>query len=768
MEKEEKEAKKGLFKITKVKVAIGAVFTAAVIAAGSFFGVPNQVKDLFGGNPDTEFDKTMGDGSKENGKTEEDGVQPTPAPTPEEPAPTATPEEPEEEPELTPDDEGYYFDEEDPKDTLGDGEETNTNTNEANNGQISQTPAVNDDFADLVIPNINAYKGKGNSIIDALKLCGYPSDRAYRARLAAFFGIEDYQYLGYQNLQLMECLYQYYAYLDNGQDPNANTNTNPGNGNTDSKTESDNQQHTCDFGEWISLNDEKEIRKCSCGKIEERNHNYGPWIDLGNGKEVRFCKTCGHVHERNKHQEQECDHKLGSWKDNGNGTCSRSCACGQEKETKAHVKGELVSSRKYVNNKNEYIEEFTYKCANCGTKYTTSVKLGNVIVKEIPGDDTNHKLVCIINGEEVEVGSAAHSYDSNGKCSACGHERIKEQECDHKLGSWKDNGDGTCSRECSCGQNKETKAHVKGELVSSRKYINDNNEYIEESTYKCANCGTEYTTSVKLGDVVVKEIPGDDENHKLVCIIDGVEVDVGTEAHTLGEPTVTYKDNGDGTHTKTTTYHCSACNKDIVKVETLTHKAGDLIPVDENYHKVACEDCNADVQNNLPHDYTEHEVLDDTHIKHTCACGHYYIEELEHQHIFGGEHEVDNPNPSAGDYCYKVVRSCNDLDCSEELVVETFGHNWDEDGCCTRCFTDNLSTTNEFDHDVAEDDDFDYEVSEDDDFDLQEEDIPDTAFLNLSKADIEYMADMAIARLELENALNEELEAKGLTLTYKE
>ncbi len=128
---------------------------------------------------------------------------------------------------------------------------------------------------------------------------------------------------------------------------------------------------------------------------------------------------------------------------------------------------------------------------------------------------------------------------------------------------------------------------------------------------------------------------------------------------------------------------------------------------------------------------------------------------------------MDNPNPSAGDYCYKVVRGCNDLDCNEELVVDTVGHEFDEDGCCTRCFTENLSTTSDFDHEVAEDDDFDYEVSDDDDFDLNEEDIPETAFLNLDKEDIEYMADMAIARLELENALNEELEAKGLNLTYK-
>ena len=666
MENEEKETKKGLFRITKVKVAVAAVATAALMAVGALFGTDNPVKDYLLGNTNTELDGNVDDKKEENGQPDGDGVQQTPAPSPDvTPEPTATPDPVEKEPELTPEDEGYYFDEEDPEESLSD---EATNTNDVNNGQTNQTTTAVDDFADLVIPNINAYKGMGNSIIDALKYCGYPSDRAYRARLAAFFGIEDYQYLGYQNLQLMEYLYQYYAYLDDNTDTNTNQNTNSntntnnnsssnnsssdnsnnGNDNTngDNKDNSDNkgEQHTCSFGEWVSLNDEKEIRKCSCGKYEDRDHSYGPWIDLGNGKEVRFCKTCGHVHERDKHQEQECD---------------------------------------------------------------------------------------------------------------------------HTLGAWKDNGDGTCSRECACGQEKETKAHVQGQLVSSRKYVNDNNEYIEESTYKCANCGTEYTTSVKLGDVIVKEIPGDDTNHKLVCIIDGVEVEIGTEAHALGEPTVTYKDNGDGTHTKTTTYHCASCNKDIVKVETLSHKAGDLIPVDENYHKVACDDCNADVQNYLPHDYTEHEVLDDTHIKHICACGHYYIEELQHQHVFGAPYEVDNPNPSAGDYCYKVVRSCNDLDCDEELVVDTVGHEFNEDGYCERCFTDAISTTNEFDHEVAEDDDFDYDVAEDDDFDLQEEDIPETAFLTLSRADIEYMADMAIARLELENALNEEMQAQGLTLTYK-
>ncbi len=420
MENEEKKSKKGLFRVTKVKVATLA--TALLVAAGALFGTDNPIKDHLLGNTNTEMGENVGNGDGEN-QPKDDNAPATPTPAPEEPEPTSTPEPtttPEPGKEPAPGDEGYYFDEEDPKDTLGDEEEANANTSDANIDQTNQAPVVNDDFADLVIPNINAYKGRGNSIIDALKYCGYPSDRAYRARLAAFFEIEDYQYLGYQNLQLMDYLYQYYAYLDNSQETNTNTNTttNPGNGNSNAsnKTESNQQdeQHTCDFGDWESLNDEKEIRKCSCGKFEERNHNYGPWVDLGNGKEARFCKNCGHAHVRNKQQEEEKHQcSFGEWESYNDEKERRNCSCGKFEE-RDH-------------------------------KYGPWLDLGN--------------------GKEARI------------CNNCGHvhERTKQQECDHTLGAWKDNGDGTCSRECACGQEKETKSHVQGTLVSSKKYVNDKN-----------------------------------------------------------------------------------------------------------------------------------------------------------------------------------------------------------------------------------------------------------------------------------------------------
>ncbi|MDE5630441.1 MAG: hypothetical protein K2I70_02460, partial [Bacilli bacterium] len=666
-----------------------------------------NITNLFGESPDKDFQQEMV--NPDNEQKGNDEVQPTP--TPEEPV-SSEPEEP-----LTPEDEGYYFDEED-----DDLDEEETLIKDDALEEEDRLPTIsNDDFADLVIPNINAYKGRGNSIVDALNYCGYPSNKAYRARLAAFFGIKDYRYLAHQNLQLLEYLYQYYAHLDNSQEtnPDNNQNVNPGNGtdnsnadnennndnNNDNKNDNENnqdEQHVCSFGDWID-NGINEVRKCSCGKYEERNHSLGPWIDLGNGKEARFCRTCNHYEERTKEQEDEkhtCT--FGEWTSYNDDKERRTCSCGKYEE-RDH-------------------------------KYGPWLDLGN--------------------GKEARI------------CSNCGHvhERNKQEvnECDHTLGEWKDNGDGTCSRECACGDKKETLNHVEGELVSTE-YIVENDVCIELATYKCANCKTTFVKKTNHGKVIRISVEGDDKNHNLVCETDGRLI--GSEPHSLGEPTVTYVDNGDGTHTKTTTYTCTSCNKTITIVKTIVHSVGDLIPIDENYHKRVCSDCTGEIDNKLPHDYTEHEPIDDNHVKHSCACGHSYIETLEHHTHLWGETYTDS-TPGDG-YCSREIRRCQDPTCSEIDVVSTTPHNF-ENGECTECWTpDPNATQNDFDYEIDDEDDYDYQVAEGDDFDLKDEDIPETAYLNLSKADIEYMADMAIARMELADALNEEMQAKGLTLSYK-
>lgn len=762
MKNEDKKSKKGLLKVISAKKAIGGLITAAALAIGAHFVPFENISNYFGGNTNQNLEQGME--NPDNDEKENNDSQQTP--TPEE----TTPSEPEEKETLTPDDDDYYFDEEDEEDYL---DEEDATLEEGKQGENNELPAAsNDDFKDLVIPNINAYKGKGNSIVDALNFCGYPSDKAYRARLAAFFGIENYQYLADQNLLLLDYLYQYYAYLDNGQDTNTNTNTNTNTDNTNTDNKTENEEHTCSFGEWESLNDEKEIRRCSCGKYEERNHSYGPWIDLGNGKEVRFCRNCGHVHERNKNQEQECDHTLGSWKDNGNGTCSRSCSCGSHKETKSHVQGKFISSRKYVNANNEWIEEKTYSCANCGAHYTTSVKLGNVIVKEIPGDDVNHRLVCIIDGQEVEVGTAAHTYDNNGKCTTCGHEKKKEQECDHTLGPWKDNGDGTCSRSCSCGDNKETKNHVEGELVSTD-YIVENDICIECNTYRCAHCNTTFVKKTNHGKVIRVKV--DDNTHNLVCEADGRII--ASEAHTEENKTITYEANPDdnNTHIKVTTYYCPGCKETIIIRETLSHGAGTWEAIDEQYEHLVDECGHEIARGEHPYNVTTN---DDGSKDYSCPnCGQTKHENApEHTCSFSVvDKDYDRGNDTI---CYIPILGC---DCGIKKDGEPVEHSPKEvrnglyvhdecEHCGKRLSEDRLvppTMSQSFDHEVADEDDFDYEVSDADDFDLKEGDIPSTAFLNLTKSDIEYMADRAIARLDLENALNEEMQAKGLTLTYK-
>ncbi len=700
--------RKGLFKITKVKTAIGGVIGAVIIAAAAHFTPFENVTNLFGGNSDKDFEKEMVNSSDEQLENSE----------PEQSSEPVNPPVEETEPELTPEDEGYYFDEEDEEDYYFD-EEDEEIQEETQSENINNSSLENDDFKDLIIPNINAYKGKGNSIVDALRMCGYPSDKAYRARLAAFFGIEDYSYTAEQNLKLLDCLYQYYAHLYNNQSTDTNTSTNTdvdsSTTNTDKKEE-ENNQHTCVFGDWESLNDEKEIRKCSCGKTEERDHAYGPWLDLGNGKEARICNNCGHVHERTKQNDKEDEKhtcKFGEWTSYNDELERRTCSCGKYEE-RDHSYGPWLD-------------------------------LGN--------------------GKEARI------------CNNCGHvhERNKQEvnECDHTLGEWKDNGDGTCTRSCECGDKKETQAHVKGELISTE-YIVENDMCIEVNTYYCANCKTKFYTKTDHGKVIRVPIDGDENNHQLICETDGRVI--GTEAHSLGEPTITYLDNGDGTHTKTTTYHCSVCNKDIVIREVLSHGTGTWEAIDEQYEHLV-DECGYEIA------YGEHPynktVNEDGSIDFSCPnCGqtkHQDAPEHEHSHT-----EIDRKYTNDKDSCcYIPVLGCECGDTKDGEPVEhksvevrsgLYVHDECEE-CGIRLSEDRLvlptAAKSNFDYEVSDEDDFDYEVADDDDFDLQEGDIPETAFLNLDRQDIEYMANRAIARLDLENALDEEMQARSLTLTYK-
>lgn len=644
MEQEEKKNKKGLFKVTRVKLAAAA--TTILVAAAALFGTDNPVKDYILGDSDKNLEKNIGDGNEENKQPEQ-----TPTTDPE-PTTTPTTNPVKDDAEPTPEDDDYYFDEEDPEDL------DEAKLDDIKDGTASIDILANDDFADLVIPNINAYKGKGNSIVDALKLCGYPSDFESRARLADFFGIPNYKGFDFQNLQLLEYLYQYYAYLENGQDTNANTNTNldantntdnnsntnPDNNTTnpDDKTETD-KKHTCKFGEWKSYDDEKERRTCSCGKYQERNHKYGPWLDLGNGKEARICNNCGHVHERDKHQEQECDHTLGAWEAIDDTYEVRRCSCGQEEEKQLHP-----------------------------------------------------------------------------------------------YGPWIDNGDGTCSRVCPNCKHKHTMNH------HIDTWIYENDEY--EVGY-CKESG---------------------------CLV--------RRPHPLGEPTVTYKDNGDGTHTKTITYHCSSCDHDIVKTEVLNHGNGTWEAIDDDYERLVDECGHELARGEHPFNVT---VNDDGSKDFSCPnCGRTKHQDApEHTCSFSEIGRRYSHNNEQDGICYTPILGC---ECGITKDGTPVKHNWHDEELdgeikheCTngtgdeRCGAvyyeemDLLSLYSDFDHEVSDDDDFDYEVSDDDDFDLQEEDIPETAFLNLSRKDIRYMADMAIARIDLEDALNEEMEAKGLNLKYK-
>ena len=183
------------------------------------------------------------------------------------------------------------------------------------------------------------------------------------------------------------------------------------------------EEHTCEFGDWVPNDYATHIRECTCGESETQDHIWDEGHEFQSatcsapGLMVYTCtvETCGYE----KYEEiPETDHVFGDWVPNDYATHIRECTC-SESETQEHI----------------WDEGHEFQSATCSAPglmvYTCTVE-------------------------------------------TCGYEKHEEiPVTDHVFGDWYDNGDGTHIRECEregCDVS-ETEAHTYGAWVNEETYL---------------------------------------------------------------------------------------------------------------------------------------------------------------------------------------------------------------------------------------------------------------------------------------------------------
>ena len=298
----------------------------------------------------------------------------------------------------------------------------------------------------------------------------------------------------------------------------------------------------CTFGDWEQYNQTTHIRYCTertCNNYEKSTHRWRNGV----------CRDCGYRCRHNWNPstgrcddcDEVCNHIGGTHANNG--TCT---TCGYKYQT--HSKGTTVKYKDITGTTHTAYYECTF--AGCTYTYDGTAENHTITSWKDNGNGT-HSGTCTKCGY---VATNNHNYGTDGKCKDCGatkpvteceHVWVIEKnasnhwerctKCNnirnlelHTIKTWVDNGNGTHSGTCTtCGY-----------------MITRNHNYGTDG--KCKDCGA--TKPVETCEHNW-EVAYDSTYHWNKCTKCGEIKDKAK--HTM----TTWKDNGDGTHSKT----CTKC-----------------------------------------------------------------------------------------------------------------------------------------------------------------------------------------------------------------
>lgn len=310
--------------------------------------------------------------------------------------------------------------------------------------------------------------------------------------------------------------------------------------------------HYHSFGEWYSINDEEEQRKCSCGKVEKRAHKYevistskGTSNKNGTHRIVitKECVNC--KHKINEAKTIDCTY--GSLQHDEDHEYKLCTECGYELNLGAH-KFKVISTSNAKSNKNgTHSVTVTKECTSCKYKFSETKTIDCTYGSLLFDKDHEYKL-CTECGYELDLGGHTLETEVSYEAADGKHHTVITDihctTCDYK--------DSNRERE-SCTTN--------GGLIW---HNNDENEYKE-----CEHC------------------------HQ--------EVIVGT--HSYGKP----ENNEAGFKVESCTH--TGCGYEKAHHHQAELTPGDYTSIDDSYHYeiTSCETC-GDV---LLREKTEHSYYTD-------------------------------------------------------------------------------------------------------------------------------------------------------------
>ena len=373
--------------------------------------------------------------------------------------------------------------------------------------------------------------------------------------------------------------------------------------------------HVCDFGEWTDdANGKTHTRTCAdpaCGKTETVSH---AWDDgavtkaptcTADGVMTFTCADCGAVKTETM---EKLGHDWGEWTDDGENadtdTHTRSCrrdGCAAAEQI-VHSWGDWVANGESGHKKT---------CPVCSGTRAEGHEWDDGVVTVKPTHLTE--------GEKLYT------------CGDCGQTRTETiaKTTDHEWSNWVDNGDGTHSRTCPCGETEsENCAWDNGVVTKEPTHLTEG-----EKTYTCTVCGAERTEPMAKTDAHEWSSWGVAGNgtHTRFCPCGETEsencvYDDGTVIH---QPTHTEKG--------TIEYCCTVCGHFYEEeLPVLTdHAWGEWVVNKEDEKNTHIRFCVCNEFQTAPHSFDGGKVtVEATHLAegektYTCIdCGYAYTESI--------------------------------------------------------------------------------------------------------------------------------------------
>ena len=409
----------------------------------------------------------------------------------------------------------------------------------------------------------------------------------------------------------------------------------------DQEKKPEHEIHKHSFSKWTSLNDEKEMRTCTCGEQELRNHQYGSWINNGNGKETRTCKTCNHQMTRNIAH----THDFRDWSYLDDNLEQRTCTCG-EKETRKHTLS-LVET-KYVDLDNGTHKTYdTYTCRTCNHEikkekiercqfsswtYNNETNLEERTCKYCNHIETKEHIHSIapsdlVYGNPIKNNDGTHTLYAKYTCSICNKQVTLKKVANCEYGAWEYKDIISDQKTClECGDTITTK-HTPNS--NGLKIETSNNKDKHNEVYTCANCNHD----------ISKEV-GCTSDNKTYYIING---------NVVSEYSI-----------------CTIC-KDKCNERAHTHSMK-YEAINDDQERQYCEHCG--IESFGSHNYPTNWSLD--------ASGNFYktCQTCGHTKTKAHTHSIDNSIQKVGtaDCCYKKIQDCSDPECSYHVETEVNAH----------------------------------------------------------------------------------------------